>query len=345
MSRMFWTVVLLAVTTLRTAFAEDWSEYVPVKWTGEALGEQVKTLRRLHDDYGFKRFVLIGPFQRDEFGGATLRDYEQLGESIAWARRQLADLADVELGWWLVPTLRAGGGKLGQPIMNSDGTSSAGNCPLSPDFAADLQAKVAACVKRGKPRIVFIEDDYTLCNNPGQTRMRGCFCPLHLKAFAARVGKAYTGVQVAALYDNPTEANRPLREAFAFVCRDSLATLADAVRKAIDGVDPTVRVCLCQSGCCDLDGDDTEAVARAFAGGTRPMVRIRGASYMNESSAASLPGTTAHLFWSAQHLPSDIELIHETDPYPHTRFYASTYFLGSELCAALMAGAQGSYYY
>lgn len=336
---------VLALALVFSAGAEEWSEYVPVKWTGTDVRAQVKALRRLHDDYGFKRFVLIGPFQQDEFKGTTLKDYEQLGDSIAWARKELADLTDVELGWWIVPTLRAGDGKLGDPMVNSNGTCVHGNCPLSPAFTADLKAKVSACVQRGLPRIVFIEDDYTFCNKPGQTKMKGCFCSRHLEAFAARVGKTYTGAEIAALYDHPTEENRPLRTAFAEVTRDSLATLAREVRATIDALDPTIRTCLCQADGCEVDGDDTEVVARAFAGQTRPMVRICGASYMNESIASSLPKTTAHLFWSAQHLPKDIELIHETDPYPHTRFYASSYFLGSELCAALMAGAGGSYYY
>ena len=334
----------LALCRALTAAAEWTSEYVPVQWVGVSPETQVKEIRKLHDEYGFRRFVLVFPSRKASFGGAKLKDFEDFGDSIAWARRQLADLKDVELGWWLAPSLRMNGGQP-DPIVNSDGTPSRGNCPLSPAFTADLKAKVAACVKRGRPRIVFIEDDYTLCNNAGLTRMKGCFCPLHLREFAARVGKAYSGNEIAALYDRPTDANRPLREAFALTCRDSLAKLAGEVRAAIDSVDPTVRTCLCQSGCCDLDGDDTEAVARAFAGGTRPMVRICGAWYMNESVASSLPRATAHLFWSAQRLPGDFELIHETDPYPHTRFYASTLFLGSELCAALMAGADGSYYY
>ena len=161
----------------------------------------------------------------------------------------------------------------------------------------------------------------------------------------ALTGRSYTGREIAALFDHPSDSNRPLRETFAKLSRDSLATLAGEVRKAIDSVDPTVRVCLCQSGCCDLDGDDTEAVARAFAGKTRPLVRVCGAAYMNENETAALPRKLAHVAWSVQHLPTDFEIIHETDSYPHTRFYNSTLFLGSELCAAMMAGTDGTYYY
>ena len=321
------------------------SDYVPIDWSGASPAEQVQTIRRLYDGYGFRRFVLIGPFRKAWFRDVEMKDFEELGDSLAWARQQLADRPGIELGWWLAPTLRMNGGHAADPIVNSDGTPSAGNCPLSPRFTADICEKVAVCLKKGRPRFLFIEDDYTLCNNAGQTSMKGCFCPLHLKAYAERVGRPYTGAEIAAFFDRPTDANRPLREAFANLSRDSLATFAGELRQAIDAVDPTIRVCLCQSGCADLDGDATEAVARAFAGKTRPLVRVCGASYMNESVASSLPGSIAHAIWSVQHLPDDFELIHETDPYPHTRFYNSTYFLGSELLAAMMGGAQGSYYY
>ena len=53
----------------------------------------------------------------------------------------------------------------------------------------------------------------------------------------------------------------------------------------------------------------------------------------------------AHVFWSAQHLPAGFETLHETDAYPHTRFYNSSLFLVSEFAGALMAGVQNPYYY
>ena len=321
------------------------SEYVPVMWTGEPKEKQVKVLRRLHDEYGFRRFVLIGPWQKESFGGASTEDFTKLGESIAWARKELSDLGDVELGWWLVPTLRGYLPEKGSRIMNSNGTEAKGGCPLAPGYTASICSRVAACVKAGRPRTVFIEDDYTLSNCAGQTKMGGCFCPLHCAAFAKRTGKALSAAEIAALFAKPTPENRPLREAFALTCRDSLAQLAGEIRRTIDAVDPTVRVCLCESGCVDLDGGTTEANARAFAGGTRPLVRVYGASYMDENSPLSLPRVVAHTFWSVQHLPADVETIHETDGYPHTRSYVSANFLGSELAAALMAGAHGTYYY
>ena len=58
----------------------------------------------MHDRYGLRKFVLIGPWNKQYYCGTDNADWERLGDSIAWAKRQLAD-RDVEIGWWIVPTI------------------------------------------------------------------------------------------------------------------------------------------------------------------------------------------------------------------------------------------------
>ena len=324
--------------------AEPFNVLVPVDWVGEPHETQVKELRKMRERYGLRKFVLIGPWHEQYERDLPLAEWERLGDSIAQAKRDLADL-DVEIGWWVVPTLRGGRYRPFQHIMDCDGYESFASCPLDGRFRADFASKIAACARRAHPTVIFFEDDFTLSNHGGLNAMKGCFCPLHLAEYAKRTGQARTAKEIAEMFRHPTVTNAPLRQAFAELSRDSLAGLAAAVRVAIDAVDPSIRMCLCQSGQVDLDGDSTEAVARAFAGGTRPMVRVYGASYFNENAPMTLPGVLAHTFWSAQHLGRDIELIHETDPYPHTRFFNSSRYLFSELAAAVMAGVSGTYYY
>ncbi len=317
---------------------------VPVDWTSEPVDSQIRELRGMHERYGLNRFVLIGPWNKQYRCGTDISDWERLGDDIGRARSELQG-EGIEIGWWVVPTLSGGKYRPFQCMMDCDGNRTYATCPLDPGFTRDFCDKVAACARRARPNIIFFEDDYTLSNQGGMNTMKGCFCPLHLAEYAKRAGRAYSAAEIAGMFRRPTAENAPLRRMFAMLSRDSLAGLARALRAAIDSVDPSIRVCLCQSGFVDIDGDSTEAVARAFAGGTRPMVRIFGAAYFNENSPATLPGELAHTFWSAQHLPADFELIHETDPYPHTRFYNSTLYLISELAGAIMAGATGSYYY
>ena len=337
-------LLTLALLLQMAGASEPFNVLVPVDWVSEPHDAQVKELRKMRERYGLRKFVLIGPWHEQYERDLPLDEWERLGDSIARAKRDLSDL-DVEIGWWVVPTLRGGRYRPFQHIMDCDGFESFASCPLDPGFRRDFAAKIAACARRAHPFVIFFEDDLTLSNHGGLNAMKGCFCPLHLAEYAKRTGKTCTAKEIAEMFRHPTAENVPMRQAFADLSRDSLAGLAAAVREAIDAVDPSIRVCLCQSGFVDLDGDSTEAVARAFAGKTRPMVRVCGAAYFNENAPATLPGVLSHTFWSAQHLGRDIELIHETDPYPHNRFFNSSLYLLSEISAAVMAGVTGSYYY
>ena len=342
MKNVLMTVVALA-SMVASAAPDRFNALVPVDFSSEPPAEQVKELRKLYG-YGFRKFVLIGPWCVRYCGRGDVASYEKAGRNIAFAREALADLDGVELGWWLAPSISSSPDFPGQRILDCDDNVTDASCPLSDEFAQALCARVVACVRNGRPRVVFVEDDYTLANHGGMNAMKGCFCPLHLAEYAKRVGRPYAAKEIAAMFRNPTAANEPLRRAFAELSRDSLAALAARVRATIDTVDPTIRVCLCQSGFVDIDGDSTEKVARAFAGGTRPMVRVCGAGYFAKD-AAEMPVSLSHVFWTAQHLSPDIEMIHETDPYPHTRFYSSSLYLYSELAGAVMAGLTGTYYY
>ncbi len=335
---------MLSLAVAATFAREPLNVLVPINWVSESKETQIVELRNMYERYGLRKFVLIGPWNKQNLYGTDVADWERLGDDIAWAKRQLADL-DVEIGWWIVPTISGGQCRPYQCLMDCDGGKTYASCPLDRRYVDDFAAKIEAGARRARPKIIFFEDDFTLSNHGGMNAMKGCFCPLHLAEYAKRVGKEYSAAEIAGMFRNPTPENAPLRLKFAMLSRDSLVGLASELRRAIDKVDPAIRTCLCQSGFVDIDGDSTEAVARAFAGGTRPMVRVFGAAYFGENAPVTLPGGLAHTFWSAQHLGPDIELIHETDPCPHTRFYNSSLYLISELAGAMMAGVSGSYYY
>ena len=337
-------VLAIAATVAACAAAKPFEFLVPVDWSSRPPESQVGDLRRMHDEFGLKKFVLIGPWRKRYSCEADVASYVQTGRDIAFAKRALADLEDVEIGWWLAPSIGSSRDFPGQRMLDCDGNETFASCPLSEEFAAALCERVEACVREARPTVMFVEDDYTLANHGGMNAMKGCFCPLHIAEFARRTGRRLEAKEIAAMFRAPTAENAALRRAFADLSRDSLAQLAARIRKTIDKVNPATRVCICQSGFVDVDGASTEAVARAFAGGTRPMIRICGAGYFEESPA-KLPEIVAHAIWSAQHFGKDIEIIHETDPYPHTRFYNSSLFLLSELAGVVMGGASGSYLY
>ena len=302
-------------------------------------------LRMARERWGLRRFILTGPHAvNTQFNKTTIETYRYLGERIAEIRGHLSG-TDIELGWWLEPTLRQGFGVSGQHVVDCEGHVSDAVCPLDPNFTKRLTDGIAATCRAGRPFIVFFEDDYELAWHRGVNGLGGCFCDRHLASFAERHGKRLSAMEIAAAFRNRTAANEPLRQAFAETQKASLVLFAQAIRQAIDSVDPAIRTCLCQSYRVDLDGDTTEAIARALAGGTRPAVRIYGAKYNNENNAVKLPATLAHAAWSGAMLPKDIELIHESDPYPHNRFFSAASFLGSEIACAFMCGVSDSYLY
>jgi hypothetical protein len=167
---------------------------------------------------------------------------------------------------------------------------------------------------------------------------------LHLAEFAKREKRNYSREELAEIFGQVNPQSIRLRRAWAEMSRDSLAGLAGLIREKVDRIAPETRISLCQSGSADFDGDFTEAVTRAFAGKTRPAVRLYGSSYSSDD-AASLPSTIFHALYSRQHLPSDFEFLHESDTYPHTRFFMSASKIKSLMTAALAYRFDNSLFY
>ena len=176
-------MTLAAALCAAAAASEPLTVYVPISWCNEPRESQVAELRKMHDQYGLRRFVLIGPWMLQYRRNTTIEDWEELGRSIAWAKTQLADL-DVDIGWWCDPTLSGGRYRPFQCLQDCDCNKTYATCPLDPGFRKDFADKVAACARIAKPSIIFFEDDYTLSNHGGMNAMKGCFCPLHLAEYA-----------------------------------------------------------------------------------------------------------------------------------------------------------------
>lgn len=316
---------------------------VPIKPDMADAKTLAEDLCSAHGRWGLRRFVLTGPqglVPESDIAGK----FRRMGERIAEVRSYLSG-TDIELGWWFAPTLRQGWGASGQHVVDCDGHSSSAVCPLDKDVVKCFAEGVATVCRVGRPFIVFFEDDYELMWHHGMNGLGGCFCERHLALFAERYGRRLSAAEIAYAFRNRTAENEPMRIAFAEVQKASLVSLARAIRRAIDEVNPAIRTCLCQSGRVDLDGDTTEVVARAFAGGTRPAVRLFGARYCNDNFAVKLPQTLSHTAWSAATLPKDFELLHESDPYPHSRFFGASAYLGSEIACAFMCGVNDSFFY
>jgi hypothetical protein len=294
--------------------------------------------------FGLSRFLLTAPMDYVRLNGyPSLKIYQKIGETVLFVKNKLAP-HDIEVGWWCAPSLRSGSGAPFQYITDLSGdVSNLSLCPLDEQFVKDFGNKVATVAEISRPFMIQFEDDYELSHQPPTVRF-GCFCPKHLDEFAKRQQKHYSREELYKIFQKVDAESIKLRRQWAELSRDSLVHLAASIREHIDSVSPETRVSLCQSGVCDLDGDFTKAVTRAFAGTTRPAVRLYGTSYGSDNPQ-SLPGNVFHALYSKQHLPDDFECYHESDTYPHTRFFMSAAKIKSLMTATFSYGFDDSLFY
>ena len=339
--RRFLCVVAAGLASSVVFAADGLDPVVPLMWRRGAVEETANDLKAIARQSGLRRFFIAGPgFNEVMYAPFAASLYAEMGREIGEIAKHVAP-DGIEVGWWCSPSIRYVSGF--SPVEDSRGGRSADNkkCPLDPAFQGDWSAKVKAVVAAAHPRMVNIEDDYTLAWGRGLNN-GGCFCERHLALFAKLYGKKLSAAEIADAFKNRTDENLPIRRAFAGTVRESLCVLARKVRAAVDEVDPTVRICVCEPGLnADKDGSSVEAVARAFAGpNTRPAIRPSGAIYGAQTTPADIPGALAHTFYTLERLPKDIETFYEADPYPHNRFFASAAQMGSLMSGAVFAGSQ-----
>ncbi len=309
---------------------------IPIQIFPDLEKQMLSYIIDLRKRYGYRRFLIIGPSKEFRYTGfPEKRVFIELGELILHYKSLLAP-HDIEIGWWCTTTIRIGKGNF-QSIIKLDGlTAQEACCPLDPEYKETFSDYVATVVQIAQPFWINFEDDFHMNH--------GCYCPHHLEEFAKKEKRYYSREELQTILNAKTPESNRLRHAYGELNRDSLALLAASVREKVDQLAPETRLCLCQSGSSERDGNFTEAVTLAFAGKTRPVVRLAGSSYFSDS-AQDIPKTIFSCLYFRQHLPSNFELLHESDTFPHTRFFMSGSKLKSLITAAYAYGLDDSLLY
>ena len=314
--------------------------FIPITLTTDGAGIEhaIKNVIELHKKTGFDTFLLSAPSKGWRSVGYPPREeFEKIAQNYLTFKEGVRDYP-ITLGWWSLITLKTGPAEF-QRIINIDGLANPiSTCPLDKAFLERFSSDVASVAELAKPELIIFEDDFGLnCHNGP-----ACFCDLHRRFFAERVGRLYTREELQALFQEESESSMSLRREWDAMSRDSLVQFADRVRKAVDQVAPWIPMGAMQPGCADWDGDSTEAVARAFAGDKhRPFIRLFGTSYCSDDSFA-LPRNVFHALYCKQHLPEDVVCYHESDTYPHNRFFMSAGKMRSLMGAVYSYGFAGS---
>lgn len=190
------------------------------------------------------------------------------------------------------------------------------------EFAANYISDIAKC---GVDLIQF-DDDFRygfLSDSPA------CLCDNHIEIINSITGENSNRKDI---YNSIVSGGKnKIRDAYLKANGDAFRNFAHAVRKAVDKVDPKIRIgaCSCMSSW-DIDGTDAYEIATILAGNTKPFVRLIGAPYwaVNKSWGNSLQDVIElERMESAWTRRGDIEIIAEGDTYPRPRINCPASFI------------------
>ena len=310
---------------------------VPIRL--DAPKETIRKIEWLHERFGFTCFCPDGLSKGYRAEGYPSRE-EYIKEAKIFAEvREWAEKRGLSCGWFCNLTVKSGP-CAHTPILRADGTPHPfANCPMDRGFSDMLAEDIAAYAEIARPDFIFVEDDFAL------DAAGGCFCERHLAAFAEKAGAYYSREALLDLLSKDTPEALSLRRKWQQLKKETLVSLAERLREAMDARCPEIPIGLMQSGAADRDGDFTEAVARSLAGEHHtPFVRLYGTFYCG-FDAKRLPLVLHHPLYFTEHMGEDILRYHESDTYPHNRFYTSGRQMGAMLGAAYSYGMVGSIYF
>lgn len=193
-----------------------------------------------------------------------------------------------------------------------DGTPGA-LCPMDEKFIALFCERIKVIASLGVD-IIMLDDDL-------RYGIRGeklfCCCDLHMAEYRKRIGEDIS-VEELKKYILTGGANR-YRSEFHRLMNDTLIDFAKSLRKAVDEVNPDIRLGHC--GChdtWDFCGQDNIKLSLAFAGeNTKPYLRTIGAPYHGSYVGYAVENTRMQSAWCKD---TGIEVFAEGDTYYRPRY-------------------------
>lgn len=280
----------------------------------------VSDILEQNQKYGFTRFMLSasgGGWRR--MGYPPKEHYVKLAEFFSEIKNELLPFG-IECGWWCGLTIKSGIRPEYTPIIKIDGSKHKfANCPLDDAFKERFSDDVALFASIAKPAFIITEDDYSV----SAAGNYGCFCEKHLEEFAKYKGRYYSRDDLKKIFEEETDESYALLREWREITKKSLVSLFELIRTKLDKKTPEIPMGYMQAAGADADGDCTEAVAKALAGPNHtPFSRVYGAMYCG-IDVKKIPEVLYHALYTKQHITGDFVFYHESDTFPHTRFYTS----------------------
>ena len=252
------------------------------------------------------------------------------------AAPRLKSLSSVKQGILLQATM-GHGGRPGSPTpwqltVQRDGKSVYRMCPMDPRFL-DYIARTCRTLSALKPDFFMVDDD---------TRMiwggvPGCFCPLHLEAFAKRTGRVWTREEVAKML---ASGDARMSAEWEAVKVDSLKRFFQTIR---GNFSPEVPGMLCVvTDACHLRHAREFAQILAAPGQT-PVIRGGGAPYHNYGKDLfHVVDMRAAYARQMEIVGGDVVYMQESDTCPHTLWATSAVRMYDHLVMLALDGCKGA---
>lgn len=311
---------------------------IPFPDSDDKLQAFIENAKRQAQEYNANEVAAFFPSKGLRVVGFPTDEYIISGaQRFKKASQELAKYG-IDLVSFFTLTVKSGRRDDLEPIIRADGSvSPVSSCVLGENFRKALPKMIALFVSIAKPKYLLLEDDFSV----SASSYYGCFCPLHLKEFAKIVGKEYDRQTLVDLFKSNTKKGLALYKKWRTFMGDTLIDMAKAIRKEVDILSPEIRLGCMQTGADELDGYSMFKVAKALAGvNHKPICRPRGTFYCGGNSK-DLPPVMFNAMKTAQDYKGKMDFVHESDAYPHNRFYTGAKQMDVITSSAISYGENG----
>ena len=301
----------------------------------------VEAILEQHQKYGFTRFAIACPeIGWRRAGYIPKKNYLAMAETFVEIKKCLEPY-DVECGWWVATTVKSGHSPEFTSVIKADGEEHPfANCCLDENFRKRLAEDIAEFARLTEPAFIVTEDDFALY------AANGCYCKHHLDAFAKKMGRYYSREELVDIFAKGELKDLDIIRSWRENIKDSLVGLAKRIRQEVDKTNPEIPIGYNQPGGIDKDGADTiYEMAKALAGDKHvPFSRLSGASY-NGINSKLIPEMLYHCLYIKQHIPQPFRCYHESDTFPHTRYFTSGSHMRTVMGTVYSYAFDGSLFY
>ena len=229
----------------------------------------------------------------------------------------------LEVGVWQLSSLFADDNEFNPQIGDSGKSRNRWRCHAGERLLSVQEFYAKRFAEMGADLIMY-DDDFHFGYGATE-RVRGCFCENHRRLFEAKYGDRLDFDRIKEEFWK--EPKNEYREAWMSLTGSTLENFANRMRAAVNEVNPRVRIGFCANGL-DYWGNGTtvERLCYAFAGETRPFVRLIGAPYLD--FFADYPSRLATIL-ELERLQTEflknsgIEVMTEGDTFPRPRLATS----------------------